>query len=228
MSNSSKILYASDILGKLSLEKSHSNDDNSENEDEQSSQDDDTHEEDIVDDLKYDLFNLVACNYHPIRFYEETSSIKEKNSILQNVSSRSVQLLIKHIFECEVEKSELGPLCILPEETTLIPREKKIPEPKPETKWERYAKEKGIKKKKRERMLFDEEAQEWKPRYGYKRINNGVEDVPIIEVKKGEDPFADPWEKSRNEKKERISKNLKNQEKNKVARLGKRLKFGKL
>lgn len=37
------------------------------------------------------------------------------------------------------------------------------------TTWEKFAKEKGIKKRKRsERMEWDEKAKAWRPRWGYK------------------------------------------------------------
>ena len=69
------------------------------------------------------------------------------------------------------------PLLQLPPCTTVLPREKpvsfniiklitpffdvllQIPQPKPPTKWEQFAKAKGITKKKRQRMVFDEKAQ---------------------------------------------------------------------
>ena len=57
----------------------------------------------------------------------------------------------------------------LPPGTTLLPREKPVPEPRPETRWERFAKEKGIKKRKKSsRMVYDEQKGEWRPRWGYK------------------------------------------------------------
>ena len=34
------------------------------------------------------------------------------------------------LFECPVERSEIGPLAVLPTEITILPREKHIPEPK--------------------------------------------------------------------------------------------------
>ena len=104
----------------------------------------------------------------------------------------------------------------MPDEAFRLPREKRIPEPKPETKWEKFAKEKGIKNKKRDRMIFDETFQEWRPRYGYKRANSGIDELPIVEVKTGQDPFADPWAVSRENKKARVSKNLTNQAKNQM------------
>ena len=56
----------------------------------------------------------------------------------------------------------------LPPPVTRLPRAKPLPAPKAMTRWEAYAKEKGITKRKRDRMIFDEEMQEWRPRYGYK------------------------------------------------------------
>lgn len=118
------------------------------------------------------------------------------------------------LFECPTESSEVGPLVILPNEVFQLPRSYKVPEPKPETKWEKFAKEKGILHKKKERMIYDENQQEFKPRYGYKRANNGIEDIPIIEIKKGQDPYQDPWADAKDEKKLRVKKNLKNQLRN--------------
>ncbi len=123
------------------------------------------------------------------------------------------------------ESSDVGKVTVLPTEFSVLPRTRKIPEPKPETKWEKFAREKGIKNKKRDRMIYDEETGEYKPRYGYKRIKNGLEDMAIVEVKEGSDPYQDPWEKDRNDKKERIKKNQKNQMNN-LKHLEKTLKKG--
>lgn len=105
-------------------------------------------------------------------------------------------------------------MAVLPTECTILPREKHIPEPKQDTKWEKFAKEKGIKNKKRERMVFEEDSQEFRPRFGYKRAKNGVEDMPIVEIKNGQDPFKDPWAEERKDKKARVLKNEKSQKKN--------------
>ena len=51
-----------------------------------------------------------------------------------------------------------------------IPREKPIPK-KEETKWEKFARKNGIKKHKRERMVYDKDAKEWRPRWGYKVVS---------------------------------------------------------
>lgn len=112
------------------------------------------------------------------------------------------------------EPSDAGPITILPSEVSSLPRTSKIPEPKPETKWEKFAREKGILKKKKDRMVYDEATGEYVPRWGYKGINRGLEDQAIVEIKPGDDPFADPWAEDRKNKKERIEKNKKSQMKN--------------
>ena len=63
-------------------------------------------------------------------------------------------------------------------------------------------------------MVFDETSKEYKPRFGYKGVNSGVSDQVIVEVKHGQDPYADPWAEDRKEKKGRVEKNAKNQQKN--------------
>ena len=126
-------------------------------------------------------------------------------------------LTVNRVFECPLERTDAGPAAILPTETTRLPREKPMPEPKPETKWEKFAKDKGILKKKRERMIFDDDAQQWAPRFGYKRAKrSGGEDeaMPVMEVKSGTDPFADPWSLARENKKQRVEKNKMQQQKN--------------
>ena len=90
--------------------------------------------------------------------------------LLQSALENS-QLLIRGLFELPAEDDPIhGPTAALPARTTTLPREKPVPAPKPLTRWEKFALEKGIKKKgKRERMLYDEPSGEYKPRFGYKR-----------------------------------------------------------
>jgi regulator of ribosome biosynthesis len=47
-----------------------------------------------------------------------------------------------------------------------------LPKPKPMTRWEKFAKEKGITKTKKSRIVFDDQKQDWIPRWGYKGANN--------------------------------------------------------
>ena len=111
--------------------------------------------------------------------------------------------------------TEEGPVAILPKETSRLPREKKIPEPKSETKWEKFAKEKGIKKKKKERMVWNEQTQQFAPAWGYKRVaGGGIEEAGYVEIKPGDDPFADPFTQARDDRKQKKMKNLTQQVRN--------------
>ena len=102
----------------------------------------------------------------------------------------------------------------LPKATLILPREKPVPEPKPQTRWEKFAEQKGIENKKRGRMVWNDETQQWAPRYGYKRANDDGADWPIMEVKAGDDPNADPWTLRKQEKKARVDKNETNRQRN--------------
>jgi regulator of ribosome biosynthesis len=130
-------------------------------------------------------------------------------------------LFPQRIWDCPIEPTQFGPAATLPDEVTRMPREKRIPDAKPQTRWEKFATEKGIKKKKRERMVYDDTTDQFAPRYGYKRVGSSTEEAPILEVKAGADPFADPWQAERSEKKGRVAKNLKNQINNKLKAAGK-------
>jgi regulator of ribosome biosynthesis len=178
--------------------------------------------ETVSDENSYDLHNLTAYNNHPIKL--STSNIEE---LLLKESRKLAQSLVTKIFNCELEQGAAGPVALLPAEIFRIPRAKRIPEPKAQTRWEKFAAEKGIKKKKRDRMVYDDEMDEYRPRYGYKRANGGIENEAIVEIKPGDDPYADPWSASKQEKKERVQKNLKNQTKN-LIRAGKDMNGDKM
>ena len=49
-----------------------------------------------------------------------------------------------------------------------LPRAKPVPVPKPPTKWDLFAAEKGLQKRKKSRHTFDEQVDDWVPRHGYK------------------------------------------------------------
>lgn len=82
--------------------------------------------------------------------------------------------------------SENGPIAQLPDPITLLPREKPLPKPKPLTKWERYAKAKGISHVKKDKKVWDEEKQEWVNRWGRDGKNREGEDQWLHEVKGGQ------------------------------------------
>lgn len=63
-------------------------------------------------------------------------------------------------------------------------------------------------------MLFDENTQQWAPRYGYKRAKDDL-DQPFIEIKEGQNPY-EPIITSKDKKNSKVLKNLKNQRQNQL------------
>eukprot|EP00948_MAST-09A_sp_MAST-9A-sp1_P002015 g2015.t1 len=156
------------------------------------------------DDLEYDLGNLMGCDGHPL---DVSRYAKDPSGYLDSLTRDNTQRLFNQIFALEIEHhSQAGPLAVLPEPTTIIPRQKPLPKPKVETKWEKYAKDKGIFNKKRSRMIWDEDSAEWKPRHGYKRGKDNTNDW-LIEYKAGENTSINKFEERKMEKKKRILNN---------------------
>jgi len=91
------------------------------------------------------------------------------------------------------------------------------PKQKEDTKWDKFAKERRIApKEKRSRKVWDEQTGEWAYRTGYDKASSPNDPLswPIMEVRRNDDPFADPWEKARDAKKDRVDKNTMNKMKN--------------
>lgn len=93
----------------------------------------------------------------------------------------------------------------------IVPSEYVLPksfnEEKEKTKWEKFAEEKGIQKKKKSRMVFSEKFNKWLPRYGSRSEQNLILQGGVVEVEQS-------ISKMINEKRERVAKNKKNAEAN--------------
>jgi regulator of ribosome biosynthesis len=61
-----------------------------------------------------------------------------------------------------------------------------LPKPKPPTKWERFAAEKGISHVNRDKKVWDDEKQDWVGRWGRDGKNREKETQWLHEVKAGE------------------------------------------
>lgn len=64
--------------------------------------------------------------------------------------------MLNRIFTLPVHRVDDVVVAELPKPAYIVPRSKHAPKPKPPTKWEAYAKEKGIQKKKKTRLVWDE------------------------------------------------------------------------
>ncbi|GMT32773.1 hypothetical protein PFISCL1PPCAC_24070, partial [Pristionchus fissidentatus] len=119
----------------------------------------------------------------------------------------NVQVLFNKIWELDKKRVEESIVAILPKPVFKLPREKPIPEKKAATRWEEYAKLKGIKpRKRRANKVYDEASGEWKPRFGYRRGNDNTKDW-LIEVPENRGDDVDMFEERREAKRERVAKN---------------------
>jgi regulator of ribosome biosynthesis len=153
-----------------------------------------------------DLGNLCAFDSAPV---EPTG--KDPDARHKSAATRIFQSLTHALFKLPFELDSLGRIAELPTPTTALPREKPLPKPRPPTKWEIFAQRKGIQKRKRSNLEWDEATQEWRRRYGYKRVED-QNDVPILDASRGEEPgVVDPFTRSARDKKDRVKKQTQRQ-----------------
>nr|XP_027203995.1 ribosome biogenesis regulatory protein homolog [Dermatophagoides pteronyssinus] len=139
------------------------------------------------------LIDLIGCK----GILQKASDDELKAQQLVNVDSKQIDLTydLAHLAafdpnlypDLKTLKSEK----LLPKQIVYnLPRAKPIPKPKPPTKWEQFARSKGITKKKKERMVWDTVNNEW-----------------MIEVPDQADPNVDYFAKKSEERNERVAKN---------------------
>jgi regulator of ribosome biosynthesis len=143
---------------------------------------------DKEDNLSYNLRDLAAF---------DLTAFDAKHDDLHKFSRDNVQLLINRIFQLPLsQECKTGPMVVLPaatENAVLLPRAMSLPKPSPRTRWEKFAADRGISKKKRSRMVWDETSKDWVPRWGSNsakhnedKATNWVMEVPANST---EDPF---------------------------------------
>ncbi|KAF7981697.1 hypothetical protein HWV62_32266 [Athelia sp. TMB] len=156
--------------------------------------------------LDVDAGFLTITDSNPI---DEPSYNNNLEEYLQSTARDGVQALFSTLFSLPTITSADGPLAKLPPPTTLLPRSKPLPKPKPQTKWERFAAAKGIQHKVRDRKVWDEEKQTWVNRWGKDGKNKEKEEQWITEVPANADVDFDPVKAARDERKGRVAKNEK-------------------
>lgn len=187
----------------------------------------------------FDLRNMLAINTDQLEMgslYDAKKTKSGKNDNLEipldPIRGKSLEVnenyllskatdgcteLIRSLWELPTEASDAGPLVTLPTYDEIrLPRAMPPPPPKQETKWEKFAKAKGIplNKEKRSRKVWDEATGSWMYRHGYEKANKKENEWPIMEVGANDNPYDDPWEKKREEKRARVDRNIERRMKN--------------
>ncbi|KAK4205217.1 regulator of ribosome biosynthesis [Triangularia verruculosa] len=131
----------------------------------------------------FDLGLLLANDPNPLSLPTSGTNLEPA---LYNIARDGTQSLINQLLTTlPISSTPAGVLLSLPSSVTPLPREKPVPQPKPETKWSAFAKRRGIKPKTREQrrnMQLNPETGEHERKWGYKGANKAGQDEPIIEV----------------------------------------------
>lgn len=161
-----------------------------------------------------DAGNLLASDPAPVdaRLFSDPESAARA---CEQLGARVLQALFTTLVDLPSRRDDKGDgrLVLLPPPVTVLPRHKPVPLERAQTRWEKFAETKGIRKRKRSKLVWDEVNGEWRRRHGYGRANE-ESDVPIVEARAGEDPSVDPWTRMRDEKKSRVSANEKRRMRN--------------
>ncbi|KAG1655123.1 hypothetical protein FOA52_012541 [Chlamydomonas sp. UWO 241] len=158
--------------------------------------------------LEFDMGNLSAMDPAPLD--PSSFSGPDKEAALLDAARRMTQSLANKLFTLPAEPTRGGRLALLPPPLTVLPRFQPMPKPIAMTKWEKFAQQKGITKRKRSKLVFDEQSQDWKRRHGYERANDELQHA-IIEASDKDVPGEDPFARLTRERKERVNKNKKQQ-----------------
>lgn len=179
--------------------------------------------------VAYDLGNLALADPNPTVFEGSNLEIE-----LYRVNRDNVQLLINQILQLPIKRTVESmnssgiqdnsmALFQLPDPLWSLPREKSVPKDKPKTRWEMFAEKKGIKKRAKDgKMVYDEQIQQWVPKWGYGGINKREDKQWLVEYddkpKKATDELVDPRTLKRAERLNLVKKSQHRQKKNAKAR----------
>lgn len=158
------------------------------------------------DQLEYDLGNLMVTSTSTL----DEALTRDPNKIddyLCSLARDSVQALLNRVWELPSERIDSDIYVTLPKPTTRLPREKPVPKARPPTRWEKYASEKGLQKRKKDKKVWDETLKRWVPRYGYRKIEAEKEKNWVKEVPATANPYEDQFAKAAEMKKENVAKN---------------------
>ncbi|KAF7458066.1 ribosome biogenesis regulatory protein [Cryptosporidium felis] len=135
--------------------------------------------------LEVCLSNLIGADINLV----------EKNEINQSGANNLQQVLNSLWLSSSKENTKDGVVVALPSKQTIqLPRAFPLPVKREKTRWEKFAEIKGIKKRKRSRMVYDPITDNFVPRWGkgsIKKIQKKYNEA-IVEVKDGMDESKDP------------------------------------
>jgi len=155
-------------------------------------------------DVELDIGTLLVSDPNEVSLKELRSKTDE---YIKSLTRGNTQLLVNKIWTIPFERVDDIVIVKLPKPKYILPREKPAPKAKALTKWQSYAKEKGISKRNKTKLVWDDLVNKWVPRFGYRRAEAEHEKDWVLEVPKNVDPMEDQFEKKSVAKSERVAKN---------------------
>ncbi|KIV78308.1 hypothetical protein PV11_10037 [Exophiala sideris] len=145
----------------------------------------------------FDLGYLTATDPNPLPSTSAllSQSFTQRNTTLQTIARDGAQSLLNTLLTtCTISSTPDGLVMALPRSITTLPRWKPLPKPKAPTKWELFARKKGIGKfggnlkggaaleDRKKNLVYDEESGEWVKKWGYKGKNKQAENEWLVEL----------------------------------------------
>lgn len=78
-----------------------------------------------------------------------------QDNYIRDLTRDNVQLIVNELWELPVERVEETVVAKLPTPKLILPRSRKIPTAPLMTKWQKFAQDKGITKKKKDKKVYD-------------------------------------------------------------------------
>ncbi|NXI19419.1 RRS1 protein, partial [Irena cyanogastra] len=164
-------------------------------------------------ELEYDLGNLLAVDRNPPPAAALREAGPRREALLRALARDNTQLLVSRLWELPAERAggAGGPLVAqLPEPTFRLPREKPPPKPRPPTRWEQFARLKGIRRKKKTSLPLPWRPcgwrRCWRPPRSRRRRSGGASRWKRS-WSWSADPEEDQFARLRREKRERVARN---------------------
>ncbi|XP_048214674.1 ribosome biogenesis regulatory protein homolog [Perognathus longimembris pacificus] len=159
-------------------------------------------------ELEFDLGNLLAVDRNPPTALRAAGPGPAGEAALRALARDNAQLLVNRLWALPAAGAGAGEAALarLPEPATRLPRAKPAPRPRPLTRWQQFARLKGIRPRKRGSLAWDEASGEWRRRWGYRRARDDSREW-LLEVPAGADPLEDQFARRRAAKRERVARN---------------------
>jgi len=120
-------------------------------------------------EIEVDVGNLLAFDQNPLPTNITSLQEAERDNLFMSLARDCTQVIVNKLWQCEKVNDTHSVVALLPLPKVAIPREKPIPKARPLTKWEQFAKDKGIKKKSKNTKVWDEKTKSWKFSWGYRK-----------------------------------------------------------